>query len=126
MFYKESFAYLKADGKLSISYDNLEKTFCCISAFGGKIKKKILFRSGMKDSIINLATAAALKRMIQKKESGHWEGGGRRKPSHLVKFSHVLLVKCLNIFSLKLYSVHYEVKYFLWSQQCNGVSHHLR
>lgn len=57
----------------------------------------------MKDSIVNLATAGALEKMIQK-ESGKWEGDGRRKPSHL-EFSHVLLAKGLKFFSLKLYSV---------------------
>lgn len=45
------------------------------------------------------------------------EVAGESPPGHL-EFSHVLLVKCLEIFSLKLYFVQYKVKCSLWSQQC--------
>ena len=56
----------------------MEKTICCVSAFGGKKEKKKkqknLLRSGMKDSIVNLATAGALKRMRPNQRGG--EGAG--------------------------------------------------
>lgn len=66
--------------------------------------KKNLLRSGMKDSTVNLATAEHGKNET-KKTGGAVAGGS---PSG--EFPHVLVVKHLRIFSLKLYSVQYEAK----------------
>ena len=72
----------------------------------------------MKGSTVNLATAGALERMRTKKLGGKVAGGS---PSG--EFPHVFVVKFLKIISLKLYSVHYEVK---CHSGHHSASHHLR
>lgn len=78
---------------MSISYDNLEKTFCCVSVFGGKIKgkKKILIENRNERQECKLGNCWNIKKKRYKREpwavAGRWpEEAQSLSPNNFLRF----------------------------------------